>query len=123
MIKGYFLAGALALASILSAAGAGMLTHWREQAGQLQAQQQHTKALQLRDERIHALELALEKANAATDLAAAQTRAAEQAQKEASKQADQLARLSLQRASALLSGLGEMRDCSQVLARYWELRQ
>lgn len=65
----------------------------------------------------------IQKCNAATDLAAAQTEAAKAIAAEAKKRADILAGQSIARLDKLGDLLSKATDCDAVLKGYWEMRQ
>lgn len=69
------------------------------------------------------LRLAVEKQNAAVQIAESKAKAAEAAREQAQAHANSLAEFSKGRMDKLERALGGMDSCSDTLEKYWELRQ
>jgi hypothetical protein len=71
----------------------------------------------------HDLELAIGKANAAIEVAKAQTVAADAAREQAERHAADLAQFSQSRLDKLANAVATAKTCDDVLKSYWGIRQ
>ena len=121
---GPWLVGAATLAVITgSGAAAWNAATWRAEAAHATAVEVLNRRMTTMADEKHRLELAVAAANKALAVAAEQSKAADAVAAEAQKRADLLAQVSQTRLDKLASALGSSSSCSDVLARYWELRK
>lgn len=121
---GHWLVGAVTLVLIgLSGSVAWTLATWRAEAAFAVTERGLQKQITTLGDDKHKLELAIADANKALAVAAEQTKAADALAAEAQKRADMLGQLSQNRLDKLAVAVGSSSSCSDVLARYWELRK
>lgn len=117
------LAAAVAIASAVALTGGMAVGQWRAEAAcAADKEALHQRVGDLVAEK-HALELAIAEVNRAADVAAAETRAADEARRAAEKHAEDLAAFSQSRLDKLQRSFDSATSCDEVLRSYWEIRQ
>lgn len=106
-----------------SAVGGFFVGQWRSDSGHAAELQAVSSKLSAEKDANHQLQMSISEANKALAVAEAQTRAAEQLQAQATANAEAMASFSKSRLDKLASAVATATGCSDVLGKYWELKQ